>query len=128
MKGINSKIKTVWGISEVGFSITATLETAFFIFFLTDVAQLPLAISGIIAGGASAVDIISAAIAGVFINKFHFKNGKYRPWLLYAPLCAMVFFILCFTKIGGDITAGIIIAVGYIISQQTQHFPLSAFQ
>lgn len=116
MKGINSKIKTVWGISEVGFSITATLETAFFIFFLTDVAQLPLAISGIIAGGASAVDIISAAIAGVFINKFHFKNGKYRPWLLYAPLCAMVFFILCFTKIGGDITAGIIIAVGYIIS------------
>lgn len=116
MKGINSKIKTVWGISEVGFSITATLETAFFIFFLTDVAQLPLAISGIIAGGASAVDIISAAIAGVFIDKFHFKNGKYRPWLLYAPLCAMVFFILCFTKIGGDITAGIIIAVGYIIS------------
>ena len=46
MKGINSKIKTVWGISEVGFSITATLETAFFIFFLTDVAQLPLAIWG----------------------------------------------------------------------------------
>lgn len=116
MKGINSKIKAVWGVSEVGFSITATLETAFFIFFLTDVAQLPLAISGIIAGGASAVDIISAAIAGVFIDKFHFKSGKYRPWLLYAPLCAMVFFVLCFTKIGGDVTAGIIIAVGYIIS------------
>lgn len=116
MKGINTKIKAVWGVSEIGFSITATLETAFFIFFLTDVAQLPLAISGIIAGGASAVDIISAAIAGVFIDKFHFKSGKYRPWLLYAPLCAMVFFILCFTKIGGDVTAGIIIAVGYIIS------------
>lgn len=116
MKGINAKIKAVWGVSEVGFSITATLETAFFIFFLTDVAQLPLAISGIIAGGASAVDIISAAIAGVFIDKFHFKSGKYRPWLLYAPLCAMVFFILCFTKIGGDVTAGIIIAIGYIIS------------
>ena len=61
MKGINTKIKAVWGVSEIGFSITATLETAFFIFFLTDVAQLPLAISGIIAGGASAVDIISAA-------------------------------------------------------------------
>ena len=68
MKGINTKIKAVWGVSEIGFSITATLETAFFIFFLTDVAQLPLAISGIIAGGASAVDIISAAIAGVFIG------------------------------------------------------------
>lgn len=116
MKGINSKIKTVWGISEVGFSITATLETAFFLFFLTDVAMLPLAISGLIAASASAVDTISALLAGVFIDKFHFKKGKYRPWLIIAPTAAMIFFILCFTKIGGDVTAGIIIAIGYVVS------------
>lgn len=116
MKGINSKIKAVWGISEIGFSITATLETAFFIFFLTDVAQLPLAISGIIAAGSSAVDTVSALIAGVFIDKFHFKRGKYRPWLIIAPTIAMVFFVLSFTKIGGDVMAGIIIGIAYIIS------------
>lgn len=116
MKGINSKIKTVWGISEVGFSIAATLETAFFLFFLTDVAMLPLAISGFIAASASAVDTVSALLAGVFIDKFHFKKGKYRPWLIIAPTAAMVFFILCFSKIGGDVTAGIIIAIGYVVS------------
>lgn len=116
MKGINSKIKTVWGISEVGFSITATLETAFFLFFLTDVAMLPLAISGVIAASASAVDTVSALLAGVFIDKFHFKKGKYRPWLIIAPTAAMVFFILCFTKIGGDVMAGVIIAIGYVVS------------
>lgn len=116
MKGINGKIKAVWGISEIGFSIAATLETAFFLFFLTDVAQLPLAISGIIASGASAVDTVSALVAGVFIDKFHFKKGKYRPWLIIAPTIAMVFFVLSFTKIGGDVTAGIIIGIGYIIS------------
>ena len=116
MKGINGKIKAVWGISEIGFSIAATLETAFFLFFLTDVAQLPLAISGVIAAGASAVDTISALLAGVFIDKIHFKKGKYRPWLLIAPTVAMVFFILCFTKIGGDVTAGVIISIGYVVS------------
>lgn len=116
MRGINSKIKTVWGISEVGFSIAATLETAFFLFFLTDVAQLPLAISGIIATGASAVDTVSALVAGVFIDKFHFKRGKYRPWLIVAPTAAMVFFVLTFTKIGGDVVAGVIIGIGYIVS------------
>ncbi len=116
MKGINSKIRTVWGASEIGFSIAATLETAFFLFFLTDVAQLPLAISGFIAAGASAVDTVSALVAGVFIDKFHFKRGKYRPWLIVAPTAAMVFFVLSFTKIGGDLTAGIVIGVGYIIS------------
>lgn len=116
MKGINSKIKTVWGISEVGFSIAATLETAFFLFFLTDVAMLPLAISGFIAASASAVDTVSALLAGVFIDKFHFKKGKYRPWLIIAPTAAMVFFILCFSKIGGDVMAGVIIAIGYVVS------------
>lgn len=116
MKGINSKIRAVWGISEVGFSIAATLETAFFLFFLTDVAQLPIAISGIIAAGASAVDTVSALIAGVFIDKFHFKRGKYRPWLIVAPTAALVFFVLCFTKIGGDVTAGVLIGIGYIVS------------
>ena len=56
MPRINTAIRSVWGVSEIGFSIAATLETTFFLFFLTDVAQLPLAISGIIATGASAVD------------------------------------------------------------------------
>lgn len=116
MNRINGKIKAVWGISEIGFSIAATLETAFFLFFLTDVAQLPLGISGVIAAGASAVDTISALLAGVFIDKFHFKKGKYRPWLLIAPTIAMVFFILCFTKIGGDVMAGVIISIGYVVS------------
>lgn len=116
MNRINGKIKAVWGISEIGFSIAATLETAFFLFFLTDVAQLPLGISGVIAASASAVDTISALLAGVFIDKFHFKKGKYRPWLLIAPTIAMVFFILCFTKIGGDVMAGVIISIGYVVS------------
>lgn len=116
MTRLNSKIKAVWGVSEIGFSITATLETAFFIFFLTDVAQLPLAISGIIAGGASAVDTVAALFAGVFIDKIKLKRGKYRPWLLYAPLISIVFFTLCFTRVGGDISAGIVIGIGYILS------------
>ena len=116
MKQLKSSVKTVWGISEIGFSITATLETAFFLFFLTDVAMLPLAISGAIAASSGLVDAVTALIAGVILDKVNWKHGKYRPWLMYAPLAAMIFFILSFTKIGGDVTAGIIIAIAYIIS------------
>ena len=116
MPRINTAIRSVWGVSEIGFSIAATLETAFFLFFLTDVAQLPLAISGVIAASASAVDTVSALLAGVFIDKFHFKKGKYRPWLIIAPTIAMVFFIMCFTKVGGDVVAGIVISIGYVVS------------
>ena len=89
MPRINTAIRSVWGVSEIGFSIAATLETAFFLFFLTDVAQLPLAISGVIAASASAVDTVSALLAGVFIDKFHFKKEEKpaAPTTKECPLC-----------------------------------------
>ncbi len=113
---INKKIKTVWGISEIGFSVMSTMETSFLVFFLTDVAQLPLAITAFITGFTALADAISAVIAGIVIDKVHFKVGKYRKWLLYCPPVVTVFFIFCFTKIGGDTMAGLIIGIGYVLS------------
>jgi len=113
---MNKGIKSVWGISEVGFSMMSTMETVFFMIFLTDVALLPLSITGIIAGSTAIIDAISAVIAGIVIDKVTFKNGKYRPWLLICPPIVTVFFVLMFTKIGGDVTAGLLVGLGYVIS------------
>lgn len=116
MKRINRKIKNLWGISEVGFSVMSTMETSFLVFFLTDVAQLPLAITALITGSTALADAISAVIAGIVIDKVNFKVGKYRPWLLYCPALVTLFFVFCFTKIGGDVMAGIVIGIGYVLS------------
>ncbi|WP_099189092.1 MFS transporter [Tepidibacter mesophilus] len=116
MKKINSKIKRFWGISEVGFSFMSTVETAFFMIFLTDVAKLPLVMSAAIASVSGIADAVTTMLAGVIIDKVNFKSGKYRPWLIYCPPVVVVFFILMFTKIGGDATAALICGSGYIIS------------
>lgn len=116
MRRINSKIRSLWGISEVGFSIMCTMETSFLVFFLTDVAQLPLSITAIITSFSALADAISTVIAGIVIDKVNMKHGKYRPWLLLCPPITVLFFILCFTKIGGDTTAGLIIGIGYVLS------------
>ena len=113
---MNKGIKSVWGISEVGFSMMSTMETVFFMIFLTDVALLPLSITGIIAGSTAIIDAISAVIAGIVIDKVTFKSGKYRPWLLICPPIVTAFFVLMFTKIGGDVTAGLLIGLGYVMS------------
>ncbi len=113
---LKPSIKALWGISDIGFSMMSTMENVFFMIFLTDVAQLPLAITGIIAGSSAIIDAISAVVAGIVIDKVTFKNGKYRPWLLFCPPIVTVFFILMFTKVGGDIVAALIISVGYIMS------------
>ncbi len=113
---LKSSIKGAWGISEIGFSMMSTTETVFFMIFLTDVAQLPLAITGIIAGSTALIDAVSAVIAGIVIDKVTFKNGKYRPWLLICPPIVTAFFVLMFTKIGGDVVAGVLVGVGYVVS------------
>lgn len=113
---LKRSIKGVWGISEVGFSMMSTMETVFFVIFLTDVAQLPLYITGIIAGSTAIIDAVSAVVAGIVIDKVKFKSGKYRPWLLICPPIVVAFFILMFTRIGGDVTAGLIIGLGYVVS------------
>ncbi len=48
----------------------------------------------------------------MLIDKFHFKKGKYRPWLIIAPIVHSIF-IMCFTKVGGDVVASIVISIGY---------------
>lgn len=70
---INNKIKSFWGISEVGFSFMSTVETTFFVIFLTDVAQLPLALVAAITSVAGIADAITAMLAGVIIDKVNFK-------------------------------------------------------
>ena len=113
---MNKAIKRVWGISEVGFFMMSSMETMFLVFFLTNVALLPLGIVGIITGSTALADAVSAILAGLVIDKVNFKSGKYRPWLLICPPIVTVFFVLCFTKIGGDVTAGILIGIGYVLS------------
>ncbi len=116
MNRINGKIKAVWGISEVGFSVMATMETSFFVFFLTDVAQMPLAIVAAITGSSALIDAISAVIAGIVIDKVKFRDCKFRKWLLICPPFVTIFFVLMVTKIGGDMVAGILVTIGYVLS------------
>ena len=116
MKKINKQIRTFWGISEVGFSFMSTVETTFFVIFLTDVAQLPLGLTAAITSIAGITDALTAMLAGVIIDKFHFKNGKYRPWLIYCPPFIVALFVLMFTRIGSDTTAALLCGAGYILS------------
>lgn len=113
---MNASIKRFWGISEVGFFMMSSMETMFLVYFLTNVAMLPLGIVAAITGSSAIADAFSAILAGIVIDKVRFKNGKYRPWLLICPPVVTVFFMLCFTKIGGDMVAGIIIGIGYVMS------------
>ena len=116
MNKINNRIKKFWGVSDIGFSFMSAVDTAFFVMFLTDIAKLQLSIIAILISITGIVDIITALLSGIIVDKVNFKRGKYRPWLIYCPPIVVISFTLMFSKIGTDITAAIICGLGYVIS------------
>lgn len=115
MSQLNKKIKTCWGIGDFGMNFMTTIETTFFMFFLTTVAKLPLGTAAIIASITGICDIIMAVASGAIIDKFNLKWGKNRSWFLITPPFILIFFTIMFTKIGGDVLAAVIITLGYLI-------------
>lgn len=115
MSQLNKKIKTCWGLGEFGMSFMTTIETTFFMFFLTSVAKLPLGTAAIISSITGVCDIIMAVASGAIVDKFNLKWGKNRSWFLITPPFILIFFTIMFTKIGGDVLAAVIITLGYLI-------------
>ena len=76
---MSKNLKRFWGISEVGFFMMSSMETMFLIFFLTNVALLPLGIVGVISGSTAVADALSAILAGVVIDKVTLKTANTAP-------------------------------------------------
>lgn len=126
MKTINKKIRSFWGISDVGFSLMSSIQTSFFMVFLTDSAKLPLSLVAAVSGIAGIFDIVTASLAGAFIDKMNLKAGKYRPWLVRLSVLNFIFFVLTYTKLGPDIVAAVVIIIGYVVSNAVWNVSWSA--
>lgn len=116
-KELSKVLKVFFGVGDLGFSLMTAVEMMAFTFFLTEIAQFPLAISTAILLVTSTVDAILSPFYGAVISGMKaMKWGRYRSWLLVGPPLVIVFFTLQFTKIGSDTMAAVLICVGFIVS------------
>jgi len=114
---LNKPLLYTYGIGDLGFVLITNMELFFFAAFLTDYADFSLSITGYILGFTSLADIVFALVAGVILQKVTLMyGGKYRSWFLVGPPIVAVLFILQFTKIGTTLSAGLIIAFGFVAS------------
>jgi GPH family glycoside/pentoside/hexuronide:cation symporter len=108
----------------MGFSLMASVETFFFVFFLTNVAKFPLVTVALIGTVTSIIDAILSPFYGAIIEGTKpMKWGKYRSWMLICPPIVVVLFMFQFTKIGGDGLAAIIVTLGFILSHIAWNIP-----
>ncbi len=116
-----------YGAADLFFNLMISMEVFFFTAFLTDYAQFSLIVAGEILGFTSLVDIVCALAGGVILQKVTLKyGGKYRSWLLIGPPAVAPLFVLQFTKIGGNLTAAVIVVFGFIASHLLFNVVVSA--
>ncbi|MFZ7134259.1 MAG: MFS transporter [Eubacteriales bacterium] len=121
-KPLTKLIKTFYGIGDMGFTLMTNVESYLFIFFLTNIAKFSAStviILGLICSIADAV--MSPIYGGVVSGTKPMKWGRNRSWMLIMPPITVIFYTLMFTKIGSELSAAIIIIVGFVVS----HFCMS---
>ncbi|MCL1912302.1 MAG: MFS transporter [Eubacteriaceae bacterium] len=115
-KPLSPAIKRLYGIADLGFGMMSQIESTYFALFLTDYAQFPLALSGLILSLTSTFDAIFAALPGVVIEKANMKWGRYRSWMLIGPPIVALTYPFQYVKLGNSTVAASVIIFAFVFS------------
>ncbi len=106
-----------YGIGEFGSTFFISLVSYYLLFYMTDIARIPLAVAGILYSLLQWVEAFTAIGAGMLIDNKHFRSGRYRPWLLGGSILCMIGTVVFFTKFPVNSTATtVLFAVFYFVS------------
>lgn len=126
-KGLSKALRTFYGVGDCGYTLACNVETYFFSFFLTNMAQYSMATISVITTVISVVCAVLVGVAGGIINSSKpMKWGRYRSWLVVIPWLIPLIYPFQFVKIGDGVISGLIIMAAAIISHTLWQFPYVA--
>lgn len=128
MEKKSSKKMLLWGIGTAGEGFISSISGTYLAIFLTDVALVPVAVSGGIMLVTSIVGFVMATITGGIIASVKpMPWGRLRSWLLVAPPVAVLFFMLHFTAIPGNVfMTTVLVVLGYSVAVTAWNFAYAA--
>ncbi|MBR2527116.1 MAG: MFS transporter [Blautia sp.] len=126
-KPLSTALKTFFGVGDLGFNWMTNIETYYYAYFLTNVAQFPLALVSLIQTVGSVVDAALSWTYGILLNKMKpMKWGRYRSMLLVVPWLVPFLFLFQFKAFGTGIVGALIIILGCITSHIAWNIPYVA--
>lgn len=108
-----------WGMGDFGFQLMIYVSVAYFSAFLTDYAELPIGLAGVILTITGIGDAVTQPFSGVLVTKMNMRWGKYRSWYIVGPPIVLAAFVMTFTKIGSPVVTAAIIFIFYVIARFT---------
>lgn len=126
-KPISKELKTFFGVGDLGFNWMSNIETYYYAYFLTNVAQFPLALVTMIQTIGSVIDAALSWTYGIMLNKMKpLKWGRYRSWLAVLPWLVPFLYLFQFKNIGTGVGAATIIIIGTVTSHIAWNIPYVA--
>lgn len=126
-KGLSKALRIFYGVGDCGYTLACNVETYFFSFFLTNMAQYSMSTVVFITTVISVVCAVLVGVAGGIINSSKpMKWGRYRSWLVVIPWLIPIIYPFQFVKIGDGISSVFIIMLAAIISHTLWQFPYVA--
>lgn len=130
-KPLSTALKFFYGVGDFGFNLMSSVETYYFVFFLTNFAFVDMgpvesaAFAASVAGIGSTVDAILGWMYGGFINSLKpFKWGRYRSWLVVLPWIVPFLYCFEFTAITDNVMLNAALIVFFnITSHAAWDFP-----
>jgi GPH family glycoside/pentoside/hexuronide:cation symporter len=126
-KPITAKARLLYGAGDWAFSTMSNVETYFFNYFLTNVANFAGPIATTIALITSTVDAALSWIYGGIVNAVKpGRFGRYRTWLVMVPWIVPFLYTFSFLKIGEGPLAYVLVTLGFLISHIVWNLPYAA--
>ena len=116
--------KIIYGIGDIGFSLTGTIIGAYFAIFLTDVVGINPAIAAIAIFIGRTWDYVNDPLFGHLSDRTRTRWGRRRPFLLFGALPYAIAFALMWwhPPLQADKSLAIYYAIIYVIYDATATF------
>lgn len=126
-KGLSKALKYFYGVGDCGFTLMTSLESYYFNFFLTDLAQFGMGAVSLITTIASVIDACTSWMHGAVLNSIKPKKwGRYRSWLVLIPWIIPFLYAFQFLKIGDGVVSVVVIIAAAVFSHILWGFPYVA--
>ncbi len=116
-KGLSPWITYRYGMGEFGFTFFVSLVAYYLLFFMTDIAHIPMKTAGVLYALLQWVEAFTAIGAGILIDNMRLRGGRYRPWLLSGSILCMIGTVIFFTKFPiGTVPTTVVFTVFYCVA------------
>lgn len=116
-KTLSKRTKLMYGVGDLGFSITSTIIATYFAIFLTDVVGISPGIVAIAIFIGRSWDYINDPLIGYISDRTRSKWGRRRPFLLFGALPFGIVFVLLWWKPSwtNEVALAVYYAAAYVL-------------